>query len=51
MMKNELVKMLGYHLYTFRWDNKLTEKEMIELLLMLMETKQFKKEYGIEEEK
>ena len=50
-MEKELIKLLGYHLYCFRKDYQLTETEMIVLLTALIATKQFKKEYGIEEEK
>ena len=49
-MEKELIKLLGYHLYCFRKDYQLNEIEMIKLLLKLMDTKQFKKEYGIKEE-
>lgn len=45
-MMNELIKMLGYHLYTFRFDNKLSEEEMLDMLIKLMESRQFKIEYG-----
>lgn len=44
-IEKSLLPLLGYHLYSFRMDYRLTEAEMLSLLLNLMETRQFKMEY------
>lgn len=46
--KWELAKALGYHLYCFRMAYVLSESEMIEIMRLLVNAPQFKKEYGEE---
>ncbi|MNH45554.1 hypothetical protein D3C79_1080300 [compost metagenome] len=50
MLERELMKLLGYNLYCFYKDYQLTESEMHKLLILVIESGQYKKEYGIEGE-
>jgi hypothetical protein len=50
MLRYGLPSNLGYVLYNFRMDFKLTEEEMLQLLNITMNSEWFKKEYGIKEE-
>jgi hypothetical protein len=48
MLRFGLPSHLGYMLYNFRKDFHLTEKEMLLLLEITMQSSWFKREYGIE---